>query len=184
MNEQIENAIKQILITIGENPQREGLIKTPSRVSKALLELTSGLKTTPKDVVKDGIFQTDSTGMVSQNNIEFSSLCEHHLLPFFGVVHIAYLPNNKIIGLSKLGRLVDVFAKRLQVQEHFTKQIADALTELLHPRGVAVCIEAKHMCMIMRGVKKQNSQTITTEFQGQFSTDFHQQKIFLQMLKA
>lgn len=181
---QLQKAVAQILESLGENTERNGLIDTPSRVANALMDLTSGYGFSASDVVKDGIFPSESLGMVLQKNIEFYSLCEHHLLPFFGHVHVAYIPDQKIIGLSKVGRIIDIFAKRLQVQEHLTHQIASSLQDILKPKGVAVFIDAQHFCMMMRGVKKQGSSTQTKEYRGIFEEDSHLRLEFLQALKS
>ena len=154
--------IVQIMLNnIGEDPSREGLLRTPERFEKAFNELTSGYKEALADVVGDGVFEAENAGLVSVREIEFFSLCEHHMLPFWGTVSIAYYPNNSILGLSKLARVVDVFAKRLQVQERLTREVAESISDLIDARGVAVKIEAQHMCMMMRGVKKINSNTLT-----------------------
>lgn len=179
----ISNAISQVLAALGEDTARPGLRDTPLRVAKSLMDLTGGQRLSPKDVVGKGIFPCQSSGMVLQKDIEFFSICEHHMLPFFGKAHIAYLPNGHIIGLSKIGRIVDIYSKRLQVQETLTHQIAKALTELLKPRGVAVYLEASHFCMMMRGVKKQGSVTTTTEFTGAFDSDHQLRSHFIEMLK-
>jgi GTP cyclohydrolase I len=168
MKTTIASCVHEILIALNENPAREGLEKTPQRVEKAFLELTSGMGIKPKDIIGDAIFSTESSGMILQKNIEFYSLCEHHMLPFFGVVHLAYMPNKKIIGLSKVSRIIDVLSKRLQVQENLTHEIAQNLKEILNPKGIAVYVEAQHFCMMMRGIKKQNSTSITTDFSGLF----------------
>jgi GTP cyclohydrolase I len=152
-----------MLKNIGEDPMREGLIRTPERFERAMAELTSGYKQNLIDVVGEGIFEAENAGLVSVREIEFFSLCEHHLLPFWGNVSIAYYPDNRILGLSKLARVVDVFAKRLQVQERITREVAESIYHLIHARAVAVKVEAQHMCMMMRGVKKLNSNT-KTEF--------------------
>ena len=169
--QKIAAAFEQILEALGEDKNRPGLRDTPKRVAKSLLELNSGFGFNPSDVVAGAIFPTESSGMVLQKNLEFHSLCEHHLLPFVGKVHVAYLPDKKIIGLSKIPRVIDVFARRLQVQENLTFQIANAISELIKPLGVAVVVEASHFCMSMRGVKKQSGTTITSEFLGAFKQD-------------
>lgn len=179
--EDLIKAVEQILLSINEDPNRHGLKETPNRVAKSLKELTVGYGFSASDVVKDAIFLSNAKGLVVQKNIEFYSLCEHHLLPFFGHVHIAYLPDGKILGLSKLGKLVDIFSKRLQVQEDLTLQIATALNLVLKPKGVAVMIEAKHFCMMMRGVKKQQANTITSEYLGELKSD---QTLFNEFLQA
>lgn len=180
----VSDAVKNILLALDDNPEREGLKDTPKRVAKAFVELTSGQKMTPSDVVGDALFASESKGMILQKNLEFYSLCEHHLLPFFGKVHIAYFPDKTILGLSKLGRIVDIFSKRLQLQEHLTHQISHALQELLNPKGIAVVIEASHFCMMMRGIKKQGSLTATYEFNGIFQDDHYLRAEFLQAIKG
>ncbi len=179
----LEGLIEQILVRLGEDPRREGLLRTPLRVAKALDFLTSGYTTSVADVVNNAIFAESSEEMVIVKDIEFYSLCEHHLLPFFGKAHIGYLPKGKIIGLSKVARIVDVFARRLQVQERLTNQIADALMEILEPQGVAVVLEASHFCMMMRGVQKQNSLTVTSAMRGLFRHDARTRSEFLELLK-
>ena len=167
----MREAFTSILESLGENLDRPGLLRTPDRAAEALLDLTSGYKISPADIINNALFPSESTGMVIQRGLEFYSLCEHHLLPFFGRIHLAYLPDKNIIGLSKLGRIIDIFAKRLQVQETLTHQIAHALNNIIKPHGVAVIIEASHLCMMMRGVKKQGSFTITREYIGRFNDD-------------
>ena len=166
----MEEHIRSILKSIGEDPDREGLLKTPSRVAEALTFLTRGYQMDPDKVINDAVFTEDYEEMIVQKDIDFFSLCEHHLLPFFGKAHVAYLPRHKIIGVSKLARLVDVFARRLQVQERLTSQIATTIMEKLNPLGAAVVIEAEHLCMRMRGVEKQNSLIITSTLLGAFRT--------------
>jgi GTP cyclohydrolase I len=180
----IARAISTVLSALGEDTSRSGLEDTPKRVATSLLDLTSGQGISPSDIVGDAIFPCDSQGMVLQKNIEFYSLCEHHLLPFFGRVHLAYLPNKRIIGLSKIGRIIDLFAKRLQVQENLTHQIATAIDNLLTPMGVAIMIEAHHFCMMMRGVNKQGASTTTSEFTGIFRNDHILRADFLHALKG
>lgn len=160
---------KNILIGIGENPEREGLLKTPERVAKAIQFLTQGYDQNPHEILNQAKFKEDFSEVVIVRDIELYSLCEHHMLPFIGKAHIAYIPNGYITGLSKLARVVDCFARRLQVQERLTHQILNAIQDTLNPLGVAVVIEAKHLCMMMRGVNKQNSFTTTSAFSGQFS---------------
>lgn len=179
----IENAVEQIIGALGEDNDRVGLKDTPKRVAKALLEMTSGHKMTPADIVGNAIFPCDSTGPIVIKDIEFYSLCEHHLLPFFGKVHITYIPDKKIIGLSKIGRLIDVLAKRLQVQENLTHEIKIALETLLKPQGVAVVVEAHHFCMMMRGVKKQGAITTTWEYSGVFRDNDAMRSDFLHAIK-
>lgn len=159
---------KNILEEIGEDPSREGLLKTPERASKAIQYLTQGYEQDPEKVLQSAIFHESYNEMVLVKNIELYSLCEHHILPFFGKAHIAYIPNGKIVGISKLPRIVDVFARRLQVQERLTQQILNCLQDALNAQGAAVVIEARHMCMMMRGVEKQNSVTTTSAFTGVF----------------
>jgi GTP cyclohydrolase I len=163
--------VRQQLTLLGEAPEREGLLKTPERVAKAMAWLTRGYAEDARSVVGDAVFEETHENMVMVREIELYSLCEHHLLPFFGKAHVAYIPDGRIVGLSKLPRLVDVFARRLQVQERLTDQIANAVEEVLAPRGVGVVIEAQHLCMMMRGVEKQNSWTITSALRGTFRTD-------------
>ena len=158
----------EIISLLGENIEREGLVKTPERASKAMKFLTSGYEMDPKQILESAMFKEDYNEMVIVKDIEFYSLCEHHMLPFFGKAHIAYIPNNHIVGLSKIPRVVDVFARRLQVQERMTEQVLDCINETLNPQGVAVVIEASHLCMMMRGVQKQNSSTTTSGFRGTF----------------
>ena len=164
----MEEQIRSILKSVGEDPNREGLLKTPKRVSDALSFLTQGYSMNVDDVINNAVFTEDYSEMIVQKNIDFYSLCEHHLLPFFGKAHVAYLPQGKIIGVSKLARVVDVFARRLQVQERLTNQIATTLMDKLDPLGVGVVIEAEHLCMRMRGVEKQNSLIITSTLLGAF----------------
>ncbi len=166
--QEIKDKYLSILKEVGENPKREGLIKTPERASKAMQFLTQGYDLDAEEILKSALFNEDYSEMVIVKDIELYSLCEHHILPFFGKAHIAYIPNGKIVGLSKLPRIVDVFARRLQVQERLTDQIVNVIDKVLKPRGVAVVIEASHMCMMMRGVQKQNSVTTTSGFRGAF----------------
>ncbi|MEQ1947911.1 MAG: GTP cyclohydrolase I FolE [Bryobacteraceae bacterium] len=164
----IAGHMKDVLDLLGEDPSREGLMKTPERYEKAMRYLTSGYHANIKDVVNDALFSVKCDEMVVVKNIEFFSMCEHHMLPFFGRVHVAYLPKDKVIGLSKLPRIVDMFARRLQVQERMTQQIAEAIAEVVSPRGVGVLCEAQHFCMMMRGVEKQHSDTVTSTMLGGF----------------
>jgi GTP cyclohydrolase I len=166
--EQIANQYRLIIEDCGENSQREGLLKTPERAAKAMQFLTGGYEMDAVKVLRSALFHENHNQMVIVKDIELYSLCEHHMLPFFGKAHIAYIPNGKIVGLSKLARIVDIFSRRLQVQERLTIQIRDSLTEALEPLGVAVVVEARHLCMMMRGVQKQNSVTTTSAFNGEF----------------
>jgi len=162
---------RTILSGIGEDVEREGLLKTPERVAKAIAFMTSGMDAIPSDILKSALFTEDNDEMVLVRNIEIFSLCEHHMLPFFGKAHVAYIPNGKIVGLSKIPRVVDAFARRLQVQERLTEQIRDCIQSTLNPKGVAVVIEAQHLCMQMRGVEKQGCVTTTSAFTGAFLND-------------
>jgi GTP cyclohydrolase IA len=164
----VEPYVKAILEELGEDPQREGLLKTPARVSRALRELTRGYKQDPEAIINGALFTEDYSEMIVMKDVDFYSMCEHHMLPFFGKAHIAYLPKGKIVGISKLARLVDVYARRLQVQERMTTQIASLLMDKLTPEGVAVVVEAEHLCMRMRGVEKQNSYVVTSAMFGVF----------------
>ena len=167
-DEALRHHYTQILHLLGEDPEREGLVKTPERVSKAMRFLTQGMTQSPEEILRSAMFKEDYRQMVIVKDIDFYSLCEHHMLPFFGKVHIGYIPNGYITGLSKLPRVVDVFARRLQVQERLTMQIKDCIQSALNPLGVIVVIESQHMCMQMRGVEKQNSYTTTSDFTGAF----------------
>ena len=173
----------EILKGLGENPEREGLQKTPERVAKAMQFLTHGYEINPVDIINSATFNEDYSQMVIVKDIEVYSLCEHHMLPFFGKAHIAYIPNGKIVGLSKLPRVVDAFARRLQVQERLTNEIRDCIQETLNPMGVAVVIEASHMCMQMRGVEKQNSVTTTSAFTGLFLEETTRQE-FIKLVSS
>lgn len=164
----LKDKYEVILEEIGEDPKREGLLKTPERVAKAMQYLTHGYDTDPSEILKSAMFAEDYSQMVLVKDIELYSLCEHHMLPFFGKAHIAYIPNGHIVGLSKIPRVVDAFSRRLQVQERLTNEIRDCIQETLNPKGVAIVIEAKHLCMQMRGVQKQNSVTTTSAFSGAF----------------
>ncbi|AGC78184.1 GTP cyclohydrolase I [Nonlabens dokdonensis] len=166
--EEIKDKYRDVITEIGEDVKREGLLKTPERAAKAMQFLTSGYDIDPAEILKGAMFAEDYNDMVIIKDIELYSLCEHHMLPFFGKAHIAYIPNGHIVGLSKIPRIVDVFARRLQVQERLTHDILECIDDTLKPKGVAVVIEASHMCMMMRGVQKQNSSTTTSGFRGQF----------------
>jgi GTP cyclohydrolase I len=174
----IEGAIKTILTQIGEDPNREGLLKTPERVAKAYEALTTGYSQDPAQVLGDALFESNSSQMVLVRDIEFYSLCEHHLLPFFGVACVAYIPNGRVVGLSKIPRMIEVFARRLQIQERMTEQIADAIMETVKPKGAAVLIGARHLCMEMRGVQKQGAVTTTSALRGAFLKDIKTREEF------
>jgi GTP cyclohydrolase IA len=178
---EFEGLIRRQLELLGEDPERDGLMKTPQRVANSLTWLTRGYGLEVRDVIGDALFEESHENMVMVRDIELYSLCEHHLLPFFGKAHVAYIPDGKIVGLSKLPRVVEVFARRLQVQERLTEQIAQALTDVLRPKGVGVVIEAQHLCMMMRGVEKQNSKTITSAMHGSFRTDGKTRDEFLRL---
>jgi len=169
--EKIQQNYKEIITSLNEDPQREGLLKTPERAAKAMQFLTQGYDLDAEEILKGALFQEDYSEMVIVKDIELYSLCEHHILPFFGKAHVAYIPNGYVVGLSKIPRVVDVFARRLQVQERLTDQILQCIQSTLKPLGVAVVIEAAHMCMMMRGVQKQNSVTTTSAFTGEFSSE-------------
>jgi len=179
----MEEQIRHILKALGEDPDREGLVKTPYRVTQALTFLTQGYQQDPAKVINDAVFTEDYEEMIVQRDIDFYSLCEHHLLPFFGKAHVAYIPHHKIVGISKLARLVDVYARRLQVQERLTNQIANTIMEKLDPLGVAVVIEAEHLCMRMRGVEKQNSMIITSTLLGAFRTRQETRQEFMTLIR-
>jgi GTP cyclohydrolase I len=179
----IRDAVKSMLDEIGEDPSREGLVRTPDRFAKALGFLTSGYSTDVKSVVNDAMFNVDYSEMVIVKDIDFYSMCEHHLLPFFGKCHVAYLPRGRVIGLSKIPRLVEMFSRRLQVQERLTNQIAETLLEVLNPLGVGVVMEGTHMCMLMRGVEKQNSFAVTSAMLGGFRDNARTRMEFLELLK-
>ena len=172
-----------LIANLGEDPRRESLRDTPERYAKAMRFLTSGYESEPEDVVGSGIFSAEGEGVVLVRDVEFHSLCEHHLLPFFGRVHVAYLPGDRIIGLSKIPRIVDLYSRRLQVQERITEQVADALMKLLQPKGVLVLAEARHLCMAMRGVEKQHSATATRALRGVYAHDAQARQEILSMIK-
>ena len=179
-----EGLARRQLELLGEDPERDGLARTPARVAKAMAWLTRGYGLDARGVIGDALFDVDSEQMVLVRDIELYSLCEHHLLPFFGKAHIAYIPNGRVVGLSKLARVVDVFARRLQVQERLTEEVAGALDEVLRPQGVGVVVEAAHMCMMMRGVEKQNSRTVTSALRGAFRDDARTRDEFLRLAHA
>jgi len=178
----LENTVRDLLKHIGEDPEREGLLKTPERVAKAWKFLASGYHSNPSDVINNAVFNEKYDEMVIVKDIEFFSLCEHHLLPFYGRAHVAYIPKGKIVGLSKIPRIIEIFSRRLQVQERMTQQIADTLDQALHPDGVAVVVEARHLCMMMRGVEKQNSLATTSAMLGSFRDDERTRAEFLNLI--
>jgi GTP cyclohydrolase I len=179
----MEEQIRQILKAIGEDPNREGLRRTPQRVAHALKFLTKGYDMDPGKVINDALFTEEYEEMIVQKDIDFYSLCEHHMLPFFGKAHVAYIPNHKIVGISKLARLVDVFARRLQVQERLTNQIATTIMDKLDALGVAVVLEAEHLCMRMRGVEKQNSYVVTSSLLGAFRSRVETRNEFMNLIR-
>ncbi len=179
----MQEIIRQLLEQLGEDPDREGLLDTPARVERALRFLTSGYRTDVDGVINEALFSVDYNEMVIVRDIDFYSLCEHHMLPFFGKCHIAYLPQGRVIGLSKIPRIVDVFSRRLQIQERLTQQIADIIRDKINPMGVAVVIEATHLCMSMRGVEKQNSYAVTSAMLGVFREDARTRSEFLELIK-
>lgn len=181
-NKKLADNIKAVLKEIGENPNREGLLKTPERVAKSMDYLTNGYELNPADILQKAMFKEEYNQMVLVKDIEMYSLCEHHMLPFFGKAHVAYIPNGYIVGLSKIPRIVDVFSRRLQVQERLTDQIRDCLQDTLNPKGVAVVIEAQHLCMQMRGVQKQHSSTTTSAFSGLFLKDEKTRAEFMNLI--
>jgi len=182
MEKKIEIITKQLLEELGENPEREGLLKTPKRVAKAWEFFSLGYNQKLDDIINQAIFKEDAKDMVIVRDIEFFSLCEHHLIPFFGKAHVGYIPDGKVIGLSKIPRIIDMFSRRLQVQERLTSQIADAVNDVLDPKGVAVVMEGQHMCMQMRGVQKQNSYTSTSAMHGKFRTSAETRSEFLSII--
>jgi GTP cyclohydrolase IA len=178
----VQDSIKGILSAIGEDPDRDGLKKTPERVARMYSELFSGYSADPKVILNDAVFDVKYDEMVVVRDVEFYSLCEHHLLPFMGRVHVAYLPDGKVLGLSKIPRIVDLFARRLQVQERMTRQIADLIRDLLHPQGVGVVVEAMHLCMMMRGVQKHNARMTTSAMHGAFRANLATRQEFLEII--
>jgi GTP cyclohydrolase I len=184
METSIQPLITDLLTALGEDPAREGLVRTPQRVEKAMQFLTKGYRTELNDILNDAIFKEDCNEMVIVRNIEYYSMCEHHMLPFFGHCHVAYLPKGKIIGLSKIPRIVDMFSRRFQVQERLTNQIANTLSDILEPYGVAVVMEGKHLCMMMRGVEKQSSLMTSSAMLGEFRTDRKTRMEFLNLIRT
>jgi len=183
-NAELERLIREVLKEIGENPDREGLERTPERVAKAYRYLTSGYRQDASEVLNGALFTEEYDEMVVVKDIDFYSVCEHHVLPFFGKCHIAYMPSRKIVGLSKIARLVEMYSRRLQVQERLTTQIAQTINEVLQPRGVAVVMEALHMCMLMRGVEKQNSKAVTSAMLGAFRENAETRAEFMELIKS
>ena len=179
-----QDLYRELIRRVGEDPERDGLLRTPERMEKSMAFLTRGYGQTVSEVLHDALFDVDYDEMVIVKDIEFYSLCEHHLLPFFGKAHVAYIPNGKVIGLSKAARLVDVFARRLQVQERLTRDIADSIEEAIHPQGVGVVLEAQHLCMMMRGVEKQHSHTVTSAMVGVFKTQMQTRNEFLSLVRS
>jgi GTP cyclohydrolase IA len=177
---EVQNAIQRILLAIGEDPERDGLKRTPERIARMYTELLSGYQMDPLKVVNEALFDVKYDEMVIVRDIEFYSLCEHHMLPFLGRVHVAYIPDGKVLGLSKIPRIVDLYARRLQVQERMTRQIADFIRDLLHPQGVAVVVEALHLCMSMRGVQKHNARLTTSAMHGAFRANLATRQEFLE----
>ena len=178
-----EELVRELIVRLGEDPEREGLVRTPSRVHSAWQQLTRGYKEDPESILRGALFSVDYDEMVIVKDIEMFSLCEHHLLPFFGKVHVAYIPKGKVIGLSKLPRLVEVFARRLQVQERLTTQIAETIQNAIEPQGVGVVIEARHLCMMMRGVEKQHSAAVTSSMLGCFRDGKETREEFLSLIR-
>ena len=183
-DKEFEQAITKVLELLGEDPQREGLLKTPSRVAKALKFLTEGYHQDPKEILNQALFSTSNDEMVLVRDIEFYSMCEHHMLPIIGRAHVAYIPDGKVVGLSKIPRIVNVYARRLQIQEQMTEQIADAILETIKPKGVAVVLHARHMCMEMRGVQKINSTTVSSALRGLFKSDERTRNEFYNLINT
>ncbi|MCB4743611.1 MAG: GTP cyclohydrolase I FolE [Sulfurovum sp.] len=183
-DQEFEEAITKVLKLLGEDPEREGLLKTPNRVAKALKFLTEGYHQDPKEILNQALFSTSNNEMVLVRDIEFYSMCEHHMLPIIGRAHVAYIPNGKVVGLSKIPRIVNVYARRLQIQEQMTEQIADAIVETIKPKGVAVVLHARHMCMEMRGVQKINSTTVSSALRGLFKKDERTRNEFYNLINT
>ncbi|HNZ27368.1 MAG TPA: GTP cyclohydrolase I FolE [Spirochaetota bacterium] len=179
----MRDIIRDLIVRLGEDPEREGLKRTPMRVEKSYEFLTMGYKQNLDDIVNNALFQSENNEMIIVKDIEFYSLCEHHLLPFYGKCHIAYIPDKTIIGLSKLARVVDHFARRLQIQERLTTEISESIEKVLRPMGVGVVIEASHLCMMMRGVQKQNSYAVTSALRGRFKSDSRTRNEFLNLIR-
>jgi GTP cyclohydrolase I len=183
-NNEFENAVKSMMLHVGENPEREGLLETPARVKKAYEFIYGGYKEDPKEILSKALFTSSNDEMVLIKDIEFYSTCEHHLLPIIGQVHVAYIPNGKVVGLSKIPRVVNVFARRMQIQEQLTEQIADAIMDTIAPKGVAVVVQARHMCMEMRGVEKINSTTTSSALRGLFKSDQRTRSEFFSLINS
>jgi GTP cyclohydrolase IA len=183
-NASLAELTREMLLRLGEDPEREGLLRTPERMAQALEFLTEGYQEDPQEILKGALFTEEYDEMVIVKDVEMFSLCEHHLLPFFGKVHVAYIPNGKVIGLSKIPRLIDVFARRLQVQERLTMQIAESIQHAIAPEGVGVVIEARHLCMMMRGVEKQHSAAVTSSMLGAFRNEENTRQEFLSLIRA
>jgi len=183
-DEEFEQAVAKVLELIGEDPKREGLLKTPSRVAKAFKFLTEGYAQDPKEILSQALFTNSNDEMVLVRDIEFYSMCEHHMLPIIGRAHVAYIPDGKVVGLSKIPRIVNVFARRLQIQEQMTEQIADAISQSINPKGVAVVLHARHMCMEMRGVEKVNSTTVSSALRGLFKSDERTRSEFYNLINS
>jgi GTP cyclohydrolase I len=183
-NASLAELTREMLLRLGEDPEREGLLRTPERMAKALEFLTKGYQEDPQEILRGALFTEEYDEMVIVKDVEMFSLCEHHLLPFFGKVHVAYIPNGKVIGLSKIPRLVDTFARRLQVQERLTTQIAECIQQAISPEGVGVVVEARHLCMMMRGVEKQHSAAVTSAMLGAFRNDENTRQEFLSLIRS
>jgi GTP cyclohydrolase I len=181
---ELEESVRTILEKIGEDPDRQGLLNTPQRVAKMYKFITSGYHQNPKEILNNACFDVDYDEMVVVANIEYYSLCEHHMLPFFGVVHVGYLPDKKVVGLSKIPRIVEMFARRLQVQENMTKEIGETIQNLINPRGVGVVVEGQHMCMMMRGVQKDRAKMVTSTMLGEFRENQKTRDEFLQLIRS
>jgi GTP cyclohydrolase I len=178
-----EELVREMLVRLGEDPQREGLLRTPERVQKAFEHLTRGYKEDPETLLKNALFTVNYDEMVIVKDVEMFSLCEHHMLPFFGKVHVAYIPNGKVIGLSKIPRLIELFSRRLQIQERLTTQIAETIQKVIQPQGVGVVVEARHLCMMMRGVEKQHSAAVTSSMLGCFREEQETRTEFLSLIR-
>jgi GTP cyclohydrolase I len=179
----IEGYVHAMLKELGEDPGRDGLLKTPDRVARSLRFLTSGYEQSPREILNDALFEVSYDEMVVVKDIDFYSLCEHHLIPFFGRAHVAYIPNGKVVGLSKIPRLVEMFARRLQVQERMTTEIAETIEDVLRPKGVGVVVEASHLCMMMRGVERQNAYAISSSLKGSFNEDSKTRSEFMELIR-